>query len=501
MPKSLAQNAMDGVAVPEMAVTTAMCAPAEPTGWVAEAIRKVVSHPASVFAIASTVLGTALAGVAPPLRGPDESAHFLRAYGIGQGDLLSSVYDSKGRKGVFLPVSIYREFNVFESWQSINRGERFSYRRVFEQYRMVEDGTIQTSSQTVFVPYGGSEGYSPAAYLPQAGAAVVAQGFGLGFLETFYLMRLAGLLGMTAVVAYAIKLTPALKWPFVAIAMLPSALYGRAVINADAAALAYSLVIVAMFLRLIVGAPMVTRSARAVWLLLCVLSKPPNVVFVLLEWLSHSPAFLRRRFWYLAAATLPALAVALLWTAISSADVAAWRLVELTGTNAEQFSPGWKLRFMASNPLAFPRALLGMFAKTDPLEFWRQVIGVLGLFDTVLRGWFYDLITLLLVATFVSPLGNGRRAACALAALFTAIAYCLAIFLIFYLIWTPVYADQIWGVQGRYFVPVLPLLAAAMAAALNRGPDSRLMAVFAIALGLLSGVGSIDAILRADWNF
>jgi uncharacterized membrane protein len=454
-----------------------------------------------VFAIASTILGIALAGVAPPLRGPDETAHFLRAYGIAQGDLLAAVYDDRGRKGVVLPVSFYRQFSVFESWQSINRGAGFSYRRVFEQYRADENAIIETSAQTVFVTYGGSEGYSPAAYLPQAIGAVVARGAGLGFLETFYLMRLAGLLGMTAVIAYAIALTPALKWPFVAIAMLPSALYGRAIINADAAALAYSLVLVAMFLRVVVGAPMVAASARSVWMLLCVLSKPPNVVFVLLEWLGHSPALLSRHFWPLAGVTMTALVAALLWTAVSSADVGAWRLVELTGANAEQFSPGWKLRFMMSNPLAFPSALLGMLAKTDPMEFWRQLIGVFGLFDTVLRAWFYDLIGILLIATFVSPLGGGRRLACALTSLFTAIAYCLAIFLIFYLIWTPIDADQILGVQGRYFVPVLPLLAAAMAAALNRGPDRRLTAAFAITLGLLSGVGSLDAILRADWNF
>jgi uncharacterized membrane protein len=306
---------------------------------------------------------------------------------------------------------------------------------------------------------------------------------------------------MTVVIAYAIALTPALKWAFVAIAMLPSALYGRAVINADAAALGYSLVVVAMFLRVIVGAPKIATSARSIWMLLCVLSKPPNVVFLLVEWLGHPTAFLRRCFWSLVAVTLPALAAALLWTAVSSADVGAWRQVDITGAAAEQFSPGWKLRFMMSNPFAFPGALLGMLAKTDPLEFWRQVIGVLGLFDTVLRPWFYAVIGTLLVATFVSPLGNGRRLACVLASLCTALAYCLAIFLIFYLIWTPVYADQIWGVQGRYFVPVLPLLAAATAAAINRGPDARLTAVFAITLALLSGVGSVDAILRADWNF
>ena len=483
------------------AVTIAMCEPAGPSGWSARAVRMVVVRPSLVFGIASAIMGIAIALIAPPLRGPDETAHFLRAYGIGQGDLLPSAHDSNGRKGIQLPVSLHRQFHVFESWQSANRGEGFSYRRVFEEYRALGDGMIETPNQTVFVPYGGSEGYSPVAYLPQAAAAAVAQRAGLGFLETFYLMRMAGLLAMTMVAAYAIALTPVLKWPLAAIAMLPSALYGRAVINADSAALAYSLVLVAIFLRTIMGTPIVATSARSVWMLLCVLSKPPNVAFLLLEWLSRSPASLRRRFWQVAAATLPAVAAAFFWTVISSADVAAWRLVELTGVHAEQFSPGWKLRFMVTNPLAFPHAVLGTFTETHPMEFWRQVVGVLGLFDTVLRAWLYPLIGLLLAATFVSPLGSGRCVACALASLFTAMAYCLAVFLIFYLIWTPVDADRIWGVQGRYFVPVLPLIAAAMAAALNRGPDGRLTAVFAITVGLLSGGGSIDAILRADWNF
>ena len=464
------------------------------------ALQAIGSHPATVFAVASTILGTALATVAPPLRGPDETAHFLRAYGIGQGDFFASLADSKGRRGIYLPVSFYQQFNVFESWQSINRGENFSYGRVFEQYHDRREGSSEVSSQTLFLAYGGSEGYSPAAYLPQAFAAAVSRIAGLEFLETFYLMRLAGLFGMTAVLAYAIALAPVLKWPFVAIALLPSALYGRAVINADAAALAYSLVLVAIFLRVVVGGPNVNTATRLVFLLLCVLSKPPNIVFVLLEWIRRwlGP---RRPFWNLVGPASVAIGAALLWTTISSADVAAWRLVELTGANAEQFSPGWKLRHMISNPAAFPRALLGMFTNADPWEYGRQVVGVLGLFDTVLRPGFYVLIGLLLIATLVSPLGKGARVACGLVALLTAVSYCFVIFLIFYIVWTPAYADQIWGVQGRYFVPVLSLFAVALAAALNRGPPEQFVALCAITLGLLSGVGSIDAILRADWNF
>src|SRR5204863_3639983 len=100
----------------------------------------------------------------------------------------------------------------------------------------------------------------------------------LRFLPTLYLMRFAGLVCLTAVIAYAIALAPALKWPFLAIAMLPSALYGRAVINADAAAFAFALLLVAIFLRAAMQLPLPGPVSRCAFNMLCVLSKPPNLV-------------------------------------------------------------------------------------------------------------------------------------------------------------------------------------------------------------------------------
>jgi hypothetical protein len=41
------------------------------------------ARPSLVFAIASAIMGIALILIAPPLRGPDETAHFLRAYATG----------------------------------------------------------------------------------------------------------------------------------------------------------------------------------------------------------------------------------------------------------------------------------------------------------------------------------------------------------------------------------------------------------------------------------
>jgi uncharacterized membrane protein len=195
------------------------------------------------------------------------------------------------------------------------------------------------------------------------------------------------------------------------------------------------------------------------------------------------------------------MAAAATWTHLSAADAGTWRLVELTGTAPEQFTVGWKLHYLISHPDAFLRALWGWFAKTDAGEFGRQVIGVLGLFDTVLRPWLYPTIGILLVAAFVARLHLPMRSRCATAALLTALGYAFAVFLILYIVWTPVQADMVWGVQGRYFVPVLPLIAVALAAALPRGLSEPSTAVIVVVLSLASAAGSLDAILRTDWNF
>ena len=124
------------------------------------------NHPVIVFVLLSAVLGTGIVFAAPPLRGPDETAHFLRAYGVAQGDLVPKLQDAAHHKGVFLPGAFYRDFALFENWQTKNRREEFSYRRVFAEYwAQPEPG--EGERQPIFVPYAGSEGYSPVAYLPQ----------------------------------------------------------------------------------------------------------------------------------------------------------------------------------------------------------------------------------------------------------------------------------------------------------------------------------------------
>jgi uncharacterized membrane protein len=285
--------------------------------------------------------------------------------------------------------------------------------------------------------------------------------------------------------------------------MLPAALYGRSVINADGAALTYGMLVAALCLRALYPAAPARTTQHALWMTLCVLSKPPNIAFVLLELMRWPTRETIRRWRLLALIIGPALLAAFAWTVLSAGDVAAWRLAELTGRDAQEFDPAWKLAFMLEHPLHFAQAVVGTFEQKNIPELWRQLIGVLGLFDTVLRGWTYPAISLLLLATFFAPLDLApsvrHRAAMAVSA--ATLAYCIALFVIFYLVWTPLDAEMVSGIQGRYFIPIVPLVAIAFAALVNRAPAEWVTALAASAAAILSGFACVDAHLRADWNF
>jgi uncharacterized membrane protein len=436
----------------------------------------------------------------PPLRGPDESSHFLRAYGVAQGDIVPSHLDPEGRKGILVEPRVYEGFDFFESVRIKEKEPGFAYGPVFRDYLSRQRAAVDANLPSTFVPYAGSEGYSPVAYLPQVAAALVARALDLKFIPTLYLMRFAGLVVMTGIIAFAIATAPELAWAFLAIAMLPAAIYGRSVINADGGALAAAMVVTTLWLRGILAPQQHVPTRQSFWMALCALTKPTNLAFVLLELM---PLFgMPGRRWHLRALTiLPAVAVAALWSFGSGADTATWRMVEITGQNLDAFSPAVKLSYLLDHPLRFPAAVIGTLHEKDLGQLWRQVIGVLGLFDTVLQGWVYPTVSGLLFCTFLTrlPFAPATRYQVAIVAGITALAYIVVVCFVCYLVFTPLDAGTVWGVQGRYFVPILSLVAIVVAAVVNRAPDERLSAALAISAAVLSGGASVEAILRADW--
>jgi hypothetical protein len=331
-----------------------------------ESVRTPISHfwtrigiqPAIAFVLLSLAFGTAIIFVVPPLRGPDEIAHFLRIHSYTRGELLPTA-EVDGRKGIFVNRDLYNQLRFFKDageWFARDRDQGLRYGKIM-LYRDF-GGTIGDGFEEapMFMPFAGTEGYNPVAYVPYIIAGLIARPLGLQFPDLLLLMRLFGLIAFTAAAAYAIAVTPVLKWAFVLIALLPVAIYNRSVLSADGAALTSALVITALSLNALrqSAAPIWQRS---LWMTVCALCKQPQIVFGLLELLVYPLKELPRRLTRVAIVVLPALVLSPLWVFTVSAEIAAWGLQLEEHHPPEYFDPVWKLSYMWEHPAHFPLSL------------------------------------------------------------------------------------------------------------------------------------------------
>ena len=290
---------------------------------------RIGAQPATAFVLLSLTFGSLIIFVLPPLRGPDEISHFLRIYSYARAELLP-VVEVDGRKGIYVERELYDQLLFFMSageWFATSGEKGVRYGQIMALYRdstsIIDDERDQAA---IFAPFAGTEGYNPIAYFPYIAAAAIGRLLGLDFPNLLLLMRLFGLAAFTAAAAYAIAVSPVLKWAFVLIAMLPVSLYNRSVLSADGAALCSALVITALCLS---GTRKVAAGRvwkRSLWMTLCALSKQPQIVFVLLELMVSRPKELPRRWSSIAIVVLPCLILSPLWVVAVSADVAVWRL-------------------------------------------------------------------------------------------------------------------------------------------------------------------------------
>src|SRR4029450_9016692 len=71
-------------------------------------------RPASIFVLLSLAFGSIIIFANPPLRGPDELAHFLRIFSYARGELLP-VTEINGRKGIFVSPGLYNQLYFFKT--------------------------------------------------------------------------------------------------------------------------------------------------------------------------------------------------------------------------------------------------------------------------------------------------------------------------------------------------------------------------------------------------
>ena len=345
-----------------------------------------------------------------------------------------------------------------------------------------------------FIDYSGSAFYSPIPYLPQAISISAGRACGLAPLALLYLGRLTNALVAVLLLSMAVRITPVCKPGFLLAAMLPMSVYLYASLSADALILASSFLFTALALDacwkkawatkrlwLALGCAVVFCSVKVVYAPLLLIAAP-----VALTAARRSRAVLIQ-----VLLIIVPLVITFAWLYAASNLVVAVR----PGTGV-----GAQLQHVLAHPILFAKALVHGFVWNG--FYYRMLVGMFGWLTVPLPtiGYVLPLIGLIMAGTSFSTQRPPWFSSIWWA---TIVAGCITlVMLALYLYWTVIGNEVVEGVQGRYFIPILPLAAVATSSGLHacgiRVPGAYALAAVAVLACIEAGI-SYSTLLHAFW--
>lgn len=440
--------------------------------------------PEKAFLWIGAIVGVCLVLLTPPFQVPDEYQHFYRAYQLSEGQILADYHVgecsgyTRDRQdipcsGGYLPKSLL--VTVREVSPPNLRGSAEVKQNPQDIFALL-DLPLQPSDRA-FIRFQGAALYSPVSYIPQTIGIAVGRIFGASPLIMFYLGRFVNLLAWLGLGYWAICKTPMVSWLFVLLLLMPMSLFQAGSLSADAVTNGLVFLLTATFLQYGLTKP--TISDRDLWFvgILCLalpLVKPAYIPLIFLFLLiparktnskepstatqdssNHSPLFSGRFFSKYTAVAGGIFAASILtmlgWSSVAGDDY---------GKIYPSILPEEQLLFVLQHPFEYVGIwfhTLQAFAGQYLVEF----IGKLGWLDTplpllVIVSYWLVLLVVALVRVDNSPIAIAWWQKLILGLVW--LASCGLIFTLIYAAGSPVGANIIQGVQGRYFIAIAPLL-------------------------------------------
>jgi len=411
-----------------------------------------------LFVAAALLIGIAYVFVTPPFEVPDEQNHFWRGLAIGDGQLL--------------PKHGLDATPIVKSTQNF----------VWVVARMEPRETLAQKLRVIAsLPYDGSAAdtvrfaawYTP---LPYAAQSLIAA-LPLRPAVLFYGGRIANLALAIVLIALAIRAAPQYGNVIAAAALLPMSMYELASWSADAATIALAWLFTAL---LLVPPRKIALVAMAGFAL--ALCKP---AYFLLALLVFAMPFRRRD----RIAVIGATAIGTL-LAILAAGRGAYNPRPGLPVDA-----GAQLRCIGADPIHFASVAMHDIA-TNGRFYIEEMIGRFGANEVKLSPFVITIEIILLLALALAG-GAELRVRVRTTALAIVALTIGGILLSQYLIWSVVCGDVIEGVQGRYFLEMLPLFLAAIALPRIR-PLIRPWVVVAVAA--IGNAGALLTLVHRYWR-
>lgn len=407
--------------------------------------------PEHVFAGLVAIFGLAFCFGMPPCQVPDEVSHFYRAYQVSEGQLFPVMVGDWG--GGEMPAGVVQLTGTFAHLPF--HAER---QASWDSFTFLWHTPLQ-SEERIAVQFPGSACYSFVPYVPQALGIAVARWAGLNVLAVFYAGRLANLLLAVMLVYLAIRITPIGKVVLGAVALIPMSVHQLASTSPDSSTIAVAFLLMAVFLRLAVGMEGTARPGIIV------------ALFLLMGWLTLCK--------------FPYAAIGLLYLAIPIVRLGNWRRYLVIGgclflvtagltyasVQLKRYAPDRlttdaaagvsiqkQVHFIRAHPDQY--ALIVASTVAEHGQVWLDQMGTLGWLDTPVNPLAMHVFFTVLVLTALGDRTAGLHPGLRLKAVawFAALASAGIILTSCYVCGCRHKAPLIVGPQGRYFIPLLPLL-------------------------------------------
>lgn len=423
------------------------------------------------------VIGTVLLLITPAGANYDEETYIARIWEMNLGYFLPNEHlqDGGSFPNAFLKISYRRQINVPVINMDILR----------EQIK-------ETIYWQDFAKHETRAGYFPTLFIIQAAIMrVFGAHFHLPVLIVYYLLRFSYLLIYCMLIYLSLKVLPFGKWLFGVLALTPMCLVQVTSISADPPAFGMAFLFTAWILKLAADPqPGMTKKELLVTslLILAVGTLKTNMIFLLallflipIRKLDGAKSRL----------------VVLISVLASLALAFGWIMITAQVFNTERtdlgINPGERLLSIFTDPLEFLKNLAVTLSGRLAI-FYKQAVGVSGYGYWRMPAIVYWLFPVAVLLALFSEgkkitLSIRQRILFALVGLFNI----AAIFVIFYVVETPLDYNGIWGIQGRYFTPFLPLL---LIPFLFKSP-LRLPPALPVTLSTLIAVLSVGALFLA----
>lgn len=396
--------------------------------------------PEWIFLVCYAAMGVFCLAAVPESRTPDETNHFCRAYEISQGGLISD-------RDFYSPIP--RNFNA--------GGHLFTGKNDLYDILDGMDEEWDTEDPTLF-RWRNTALYAPTSYLPQALGIGLASALTDRVMLILYAGRAANWLAVGAVLFLCIRWIPVGKNLLAFASLLPMNIQQFNSLSADGFAYVTAAAMLTSVLYFRFGFQGALRKrhllllyVQSVLLCLCKIVYAPLCLLLFL--IPRERFGSRRRYWLhvFGIGTLSA-AAALGWLLIASGFL-------------EEFTPGVnspeQVRYILTDPAGYSAVLLRT-VDAGIQEWSFQAAGsALGALDVSVGNLMPAISVGLLAGTamFGGELGKIRLTGGVRACLLCLSALIsLVILTSLYVQWTGYRLSYIEGVQGRYFLPLLPLL-------------------------------------------